>query len=179
MTLNLKALSHDKRVQYGAVAVAAGAGGLVWYRRSKAGGSAAAATSADGSDSTTPTAYAPGAFPDTSSTDIASWLGDNEAAFLRELADYQSSLQTATPAPPTTPSPVPVHTRPGTGPYAPPGVPFHGRPITTGSSGISMSYTPAGVVASVRSRLGMATAAAQPTVTARPTIQPGSSIRLT
>lgn len=121
--MDWKALARNKRVQYGGLAAAAGLGGLAWYRHK---GAAASGSSASDGSSASPAAYSPGTFPDTSQTDTAAWLGDNEAAFLRTLADYQASLTATTPAPGTTPSPVPA-TPTRTAPPAP------RTPITAGS----------------------------------------------
>lgn len=114
MKLDLRSLANDKRVQVGGVAAAGGAGLFVWYRKkhSAAATSSSSAASTDGSDSTTPAAYVPGSFPDTSGTDIASWLGQNEAAFTTELQQYLAGLQNTTPAPPSTPSPTPTTPQP-------------------------------------------------------------------
>lgn len=108
MSVDLKALINNKKVQYGGIAGAAGLGAFVWYRKKHASpATSAAAASSDGSDSTTPASYTPGSFPDTSGTDTAAWLGQNESAFLQELDQYLATVQQTSPPPSTTPSPTP------------------------------------------------------------------------
>lgn len=104
--MNLRTLAGDRRVQLAGAGVAALAGAFVWYRHR--GTSTSGTTAADGSGTDTPTATVQGSFPDTSGTDIASWLTQNEAAFMTELDQALAQQQQTAPAP-VTPSPAPYH----------------------------------------------------------------------
>lgn len=174
MKLNLQALAKDRRVQVAGVAGAAALGGFAWYRNKKSGASSSSSTSADGSDSTTPAAYAPGTFPDTTQTDTAAWLGQNEAAFVTELQQYQQSLTTGTPAPGTTPSP--VSPTPAAGPVPHGGSAKFGGPITINPPAVRT----ANLSSRIGAALGRTPAVAAPDAVklSASTITPGSSLRL-
>jgi hypothetical protein len=103
--MDVKKLLGDRRVQIGAIGTVAAAGGYTWYRHRNSAAANTAPAASDGSGGTTPTAYEPGTFPDTSGTDTAAWLGQNEASFMDELNAWFASHTAGTPAP-STPSPV-------------------------------------------------------------------------
>jgi len=89
-----RALLHNRLVLFG-VAGAAAVGGLVWWKRRGASGSAAGASSGSGM-SQTPAGYAggPGSF-DSTGTDVASWLGSYSGNLQTQLDQYQGQLTDA------------------------------------------------------------------------------------
>lgn len=125
MAADLKALLHNKKAMAG-VGVAGAAGLGVWYYRKSHGGGGSSTTdtaaTTDGG-STVPAGSAAGQFPDTSGTDVANWLGNQEGSFQDEftqfltdsatqqqqfLSQFGTVLQPApTPSPVSTPTPVP------------------------------------------------------------------------
>lgn len=89
--MNLQSLTKNKTVLYGGVAVIAGAGLFVIMKaRGSSASSVGAATSSG--DTATPGATVAGGFPDTSGTDIASWLGNYETGLNNQIGDLQSQL---------------------------------------------------------------------------------------
>jgi hypothetical protein len=102
MNLNLQALLHNKPVLIGA-GVATVAGLYVLVRRKQTTGSTS--SQPDNSTSGGSTGYT---FPNTSGTDIASWLGSQESSIAQQQADFIRQLQDAgvgtgqiPPTPPT------------------------------------------------------------------------------
>ncbi len=89
--MNLQGLAHNKTVLYAGGAVVAGAGIFVVMKLR--GSSASSSTGATSSgDTATPGATVAGGFPDTSGTDIASWLGQYESGLNSQIGDLQSQL---------------------------------------------------------------------------------------
>ena len=89
--MNLQSLTKNKAVLYGGAAVVAGAGLFVVMKLR--GSSASSSTGATSSgDAATPGATVAGGFPDTSGTDIASWLGQYSSGFNTQLGDITSEL---------------------------------------------------------------------------------------
>ncbi len=93
--MNLKALLNDRRFQVGGVVVAGAAGLLVW-RRGR--GKNAGATGSDQTSGAPGGGYVAGAFPDTSATDSANWMGQAQGAIADEMSQFMQTaddLQTA------------------------------------------------------------------------------------
>jgi hypothetical protein len=87
--VDLSSLAHDRRLQIGAVVAGAGVAGVVLLRKRLSGGGAAPASSTD----TAAPPYAPGGFPDTSGTDLASWLGNYTSNIDQELQTFAAGQQ--------------------------------------------------------------------------------------
>lgn len=89
--MNLQTLAQNKTVLYTGGAVVAGAGiFLVMKLRGSSASSSTGATSSG--DTATPGATVAGGFPDTSGTDIASWLGNYTTGLNTQFGDITSEL---------------------------------------------------------------------------------------
>jgi LysM repeat protein len=113
--MDWKSLLRNRKVQIGGLAVAAGAGAFAFYRKRAAGGASSTDAAAAGDGSTGGAAYTPGAFPDTSGTDVAGFLGQYSqqlqteldqglAAYTQQQTDFLAALgHQGVPAPNPTP----------------------------------------------------------------------------
>lgn len=100
--MNLQALLRDRRVLWGGAAAAAAAGAFVLWRRRQTTGS----TTPSG-DTGTPAANAGGSvagFPDTTGTNIATWLGQYGESLQAQLDEYQREVRDAIAALQTVPT---------------------------------------------------------------------------
>lgn len=92
---NWRALLRNKKVLAGAgIGAAALVGGIVWYRRQSAGGSAAAGSSATPSAATVTGSTTGTGYPDTTGTDIAEWLGTQEQNLSTQQQQFLDQLTT-------------------------------------------------------------------------------------
>src|SRR5882762_7008719 len=88
----------------GGLALAAGAGGFVLYKRSKSG----AANTDAASTATGVTGVGSGGTADTTGTDVATWLGSYSTGLNNTLAQYGQTLNDALKNLPSTSNPTPT-----------------------------------------------------------------------
>lgn len=86
--MDLKGLLANKKIVWGGVAGAAALGAIAVYRKRGQTSAAAAAGGDSAASGASPSAYVPGSFPDTSGTDIASYLGDYGGQLQTALTDF-------------------------------------------------------------------------------------------
>jgi hypothetical protein len=93
--MDFRSLLHNRRVQLGALGAGGAAGLVVYLRRRRAAGAGAATatteTTGAGAGATGP--YTGGGFPDTTGTDVASWLGQYTGNLDQELAQFTQQQQ--------------------------------------------------------------------------------------
>lgn len=107
--MDWRALLADRRVQIGGVAAAALAGVVVWRRRQQGGGSGGGAGGASAPGADSPVGAG---FPNTTGTDIASWVGEELYRQQQWFTNYLRSLGLGDGLDNIPPATAPVPSRP-------------------------------------------------------------------